>query len=440
MALKITNQLIHLPNEITIDKVVSHNHSYELFITIPSPAERICPVCGSNDCVIKDSGRSQTVRHIALSATGTMLTFHRRRYLCKECRHSFYEQLPWLHPSLRMTTRLYLDICEGLTSTRSLSDIAKQNCVTEAIVQSVLDVVDFEQPSALPQTLCIDEFKGSAGIYDSARKRWITDKFHCNISDGDAGCIIDILPQITLEQLMPYFFSFDLAQRQKVKYFACDMHGGFITLAKRCFPNVTVCIDMFHVIKLLNTNIDTIRTALQKELRDQNQENSYQLLKHSARLLKTAASNQERYWGENSKQAQRLASVLQLSPDLQEAYEALQQFHDILRTPEYTLQRIALTDWISTYTASECPSTRTAANTIRHHRQYIQNSWKYGKSNGPCEGLNKKIKDIKRNASGVHSFENFRKRILFACGYTRFVRESFTLFAEKRDSKNRKEA
>ena len=31
MALKITNQLIHLPNEITIDKVVSHNHSYELF-------------------------------------------------------------------------------------------------------------------------------------------------------------------------------------------------------------------------------------------------------------------------------------------------------------------------------------------------------------------------------------------------------------------------
>ena len=125
-----------------------------------------------------------------------------------------------------MTTRLYLDICEGLTSTRSLSDIARQNCVTEAIVQSVLDVVDFEQPSTLPQTLCIDEFKGSAGIYDSARKRWITDKFHCNISDGDAGCIIDILPQITLEQLMPYFFSFDLAQRQKVKYFGSPKFLG----------------------------------------------------------------------------------------------------------------------------------------------------------------------------------------------------------------------
>lgn len=75
MALKMTNQLMHLPNDITIDKVLSHDHSYELFLTIPAPAERICPVCGSNSCVIKDSRRSQTVRHIAVSGSGTMLTF-----------------------------------------------------------------------------------------------------------------------------------------------------------------------------------------------------------------------------------------------------------------------------------------------------------------------------------------------------------------------------
>ena len=107
MALKMTNQLMHLPNDITIDKVLSHDHSYELFLTIPAPVERICPVCGSNSCVIKDSGRSQTVRHIAVSGSGTILTFHRRRYLCKDCRHSFYELLPWLHPSLHMSLSHY---------------------------------------------------------------------------------------------------------------------------------------------------------------------------------------------------------------------------------------------------------------------------------------------------------------------------------------------
>lgn len=236
---------------------------------------------------------------------------------------------------------------------------------------------------------------------------------------------------------MPYFFAYDLSQRQRVRFFACDMHGGFITLAKRCFPNVTVCIDMFHVIQLLSNNIDTIRTSLQNEFRNTGDEDSYQLLKHSSRLLKTASVNQERYCGENfARRKQRLSNLLELSEDLREAYEALQEFHRIMRLSQYALQHTSLTDWLDTYTASPCPSTRTAANTIRHHRQYIQNSWKYGKSNGPCEGLNKKIKDIKRNASGVHSFEIFRKRILFACGYTRFVRETYTLFAEKRSSES----
>jgi transposase len=439
MALKITNQLIHLPSEVTINSMETHEHSFELFLSFPPPQERICPDCGSTHCVVKDSGRMQTVRHIALSGSGTMLTFRRRRYRCKDCGRSFYEPIYWLHPSLHMTYQLYLDICQGLTTTHSLCSIARQNCVTEAIVQSVIDSVDFDRPQSLPKTLCIDEFKGSSGTYDSKQKRWIVDKFHCNISDGDAGCIIDILPAITLDELLPYFFSFDLSLRQEVRFFACDMHGGFITLAKRCFPNVTVCIDMFHVVRLINTNIDTIRIELQKELRTNGDEDSYQLLKHSSRLLKTACSNQLLLWGDNlSKNQQRLRSVLLLSNDLQEAYDALQEFHFILQMTSYGLQRATLTTWLNTYTSSECPSTRTMANTIRHHRQYIQNSWRYGKSNGPCEGLNKKIKDIKRNASGAHSFINFRKRILFACGYTKFVQESYTIFAEKRVSRTSK--
>jgi transposase len=116
---------------------------------------------------------------------------------------------------------------------------------------SVLQSVDFALPGRLPETLCIDEFHGSTGVYNPARKRWDVSEMHCNVADGDAGCVVDILPSITLDQLTPYFFSFSLEARQRVRFFACDMHGGFITLAKRCFPNVTVCIDMFHVVKLL---------------------------------------------------------------------------------------------------------------------------------------------------------------------------------------------
>jgi hypothetical protein len=37
MALKITNQLLHLPNEVHISRVQTHEHSYEIFIDFPAP-------------------------------------------------------------------------------------------------------------------------------------------------------------------------------------------------------------------------------------------------------------------------------------------------------------------------------------------------------------------------------------------------------------------
>ena len=66
MAKKITNKLISLPQDVSIDRVVDHPHSMEIFISSPD-TDRLCPVCASRDCVIKDSGRPLTVRHIAVA-------------------------------------------------------------------------------------------------------------------------------------------------------------------------------------------------------------------------------------------------------------------------------------------------------------------------------------------------------------------------------------
>ncbi|WP_204907553.1 transposase, partial [Mordavella massiliensis] len=60
---------------------------------------------------------------------------------------------------------------------------------------------------------------------------------------------------------------------------------------------------------------------------------------------------------------------------------------------------------------------------------YIQNSWKYGKSNGLSEGLNNKIKVLKRVSFGLHSFESFRRRILLTCGKLKLSKDPQWLFA-----------
>ena len=94
-----------------------------------------------------------------------------------------------------------------------------------------------------------------------------------------------------------------------------------------------------------------------------------------------------------------------------------------------------LTEWIKQYTASDVEALPFPAGSIRHWRGYIQNSWKYGKSNGLSEGLNNKVKVLKRVAFGLHSFESFRKRILLTCGKLRLSKDPLSVLEDARNGK-----
>ena len=89
-------------------------------------------------------------------------------------------------------------------------------------------------------------------------------------------------------------------------------------------------------------------------------------------------------------------------------------------------------DFLDTYCHSEYQGIRHVAHTFRRNRNYIQNTWKYQRSNAVCEGLNNRIKVLKRNAYGQHSFHNFRQRILFACGGTHFINDTCSIAAVKK--------
>lgn len=71
MATKIVNSLAGLPAEVTVEKLVHRSNYEELWISFPE-SERICPHCGSYDCIIKDSGRT-TLYTTLQSITGQLI-------------------------------------------------------------------------------------------------------------------------------------------------------------------------------------------------------------------------------------------------------------------------------------------------------------------------------------------------------------------------------
>ena len=436
MTMKTCNYLTKLPQETTIRKLKTFPNYDLITLDVPVPKQRLCPHCGSNDCIIKDSGTYQTVRHIPYNHRGSAVTFHKRRLFCKTCSTSFYETPYWIHSSLHMTQTLFDSILLDLIEPIAFSEIARRNCVSTDTVQSVFETIHFGLPRRLSKTLCIDEFKGNSGIWSARHHRWYRNKYHCNISDGDSHGVIDILDQISGVYLNRHFRQFSLEQRKQVRYFCCDMSNSFVSIAKKTFPNAKICIDPFHVIKRLNDMVDDVRLRYQRRFHDIGYTESFREIKGITRLLKTKEFNQKEYWGTRCQDnLQKLRDAFEVAPNLLEAYESLQFFHEILMSSPYSVQHEDLTEWIRQYTASEVEEVHSAACTIRHWRGYIQNSWKYGKSNVLSEGLNNKIKVLKRVAFGLHSFETFRKRILLNCGTLKLPPDPLSVLEQARDGK-----
>lgn len=206
----------------SIVKMETHPHSLEYFVSWKEPGkgDRICPECGSNHCNVKDKGETQTIRHIPISDRGTMITFHKPRFKCCDCGKSFFVHPSFVAPGLSISKQLFLLIYEKLTSTdRNRTEIARDTFTSPSIIDNVMDHCDTQKPSFLPETLCIDEFKGQSGYWDPEKKRFETEKYHCNITDGNGSqsVVIDILYQTSFNILKDYFMEYPLFQREKVK-------------------------------------------------------------------------------------------------------------------------------------------------------------------------------------------------------------------------------
>lgn len=57
-----------------------------------------------------------------------------------------------------------------------------------------------------------------------------------------------------------------------------------------------------------------------------------------------------------------------------------------------------------------------ALKTLKKYMKYIENMFESNITNGVIEGLNNKIKSIKRTAFGYSKFANFKKHVLIQAG------------------------
>ena len=380
-------QLLNLKG-IKVTKI-SHGNSFVKIYITTEPRKHTCPACGSKTSRIHDY-REQTIKDLPLQFKHTYLVLRKRRYVCS-CGKRFYESYSFLPRYHRMTNRLAFFICQELTKLTSLTSVAKSANVSVSTVIRIFNHINYGIPT-LPKVLCIDEFKGNAE----------TGKYQCILVDGEKNKVLDIIPDRCQSDLVSYFKRFSREERNKVKFFVCDMWQPYVDLAKVFFPKAIIIIDKYHFIRHVTWAIENVRKRIQKSM-------TTTLRKYYKRSRKLILTRYHKLKDEN-KEAVDL--MLLYNDDLRIAHKLKEWFYEICQSDKYSYQCMELAKWIQNAESSGIPEFEKCADTYRRWHKEIKNAFKYGYTNGPTEGFNNKIKVLKRISFGLKNFYRFRNRIL----------------------------
>jgi transposase len=348
-----------------------------------------CPCCGQQTGRVHDY-RLQPVKDIPAFGKHVILIMRKRRYHCPNCRKNFYEENTFLPKYHRMTNRLAAYIISMLCDVRSFTSVAKEVNVSISTTIRVFDRVNFGTPKQLPEVLSIDEFKGNTG----------GDKYQCILTDPVHHRVLDILPVRYNHYLSTYFKQFD---RSHTTHFVSDMWTTYADIAQTYFKYATNVIDKYHFIRQVFWAFEAVRKEEQKRF-----SKSRRIYFKRSRILLN-----KRYEFLSQQNKQQVDLMLYASEKLLTAYSLKEQFFKVLDCTDSNSARKALSDWVMAAQNSNLPRFVACGNTMVHWSKGILNSFDCPYTNGFTEGVNNKIKVLKRNAYGYRNFHRFRNRILF---------------------------
>lgn len=350
-----------------------------------------CPHCKALTDKVHDY-RTSVIKDCPIMGKKLFLHYRKRRYHCPFCSKHFYEPFSLLPKHCRITTRLALYSIQLLKSRQSVKSVASEAGISPSSLHRRMKWVRFPQPAALPLVLSIDEFKGNAD----------GQKFQAILTDAKNHKLIDILPSRSQTTLASYFQAF--SNRKDVRYFVTDMNRAYRDLAKTYFPNATIVIDRFHVVRYVTWALENVRKRVQKQLHPDKRK----YFKRSRKLLLTHKEKLK----DEAKDA--LILMLQQSEDLAVAYHLKELFYEFMACKGRAEAARKLRIFILAAQSSQLKEFHTCLTMLANWSNYILNAFDCPYSNGYTEGTNNAIKVIKRNAFGYRNFENFRNRIFLS--------------------------
>ncbi|NJM17859.1 MAG: ISL3 family transposase [Richelia sp. SM1_7_0] len=402
--MKILTQLLNLERV----KVISHRQYQGVGIILQIESiktESICPRCGIKSHRLHQNHR-YIIKDLPLGEQQVFLEINKRQFKCDKCKKPFSEELNFVDSRRKYTKRLASQTIKEVLDS-DIHSVAKKGCVTtEQIERMLKDAYKksfFTKPLSLKR-LGIDEIalvKGK-GNYCAV------------LVDLDNSKLLAILPGRTQEIIKKVLKSWGEEVLQQIEEVSIDLWIGYKNLVSELIPNAQVVADRFHVMTQINKELDSVRKREKRNVEDsikktksQLDKNKYEKILNGLKKSKYALLKNESNL--NEEQKIKLEQVKEVSPTLKLMHELKEKIRIIFNeTKDWLTGLFQLGMWLSTAKKYFPVSQKTIIRWLDEVIAYFDN----GTTSGVVEGINNKLKLIKRSGYGFRNFDNFRIRCL----------------------------
>ena len=369
--------------------------------------QKECPKCGK--CyLIKNGYRTRDFLGLPIGGKKVIIRMKVQRYKCKcdGCDYDQQEKIPFATGGCSYTHRFAKYVVDMLRS-MTLKDAAARLGVSWDTIKEIHSnhLKRLYSPPSLDGVECIgiDEFAVKKGhVY----KTIVVDLVSGRIIYVGEGKGIDALSD---------FWKRVKRKNISIKYIATDLSAAFIGSVLENCPDAIHVFDHFHVMKLMNDKLDDIRRIQFNMEKDVNKR---KVLKGTRYLL--LGNGSDIY---DDKYRTRLDNALAMNEPLSKAYYLKEQLREIWVQVDKEDAEKLLVDWVEQAKSSKIPQLQKMAMTLLAYKRGILAWYDCHISTGKVEGINNKIKVMKRNAYGFRDEEYFKLRLyaLHDCRITRNV-------------------
>jgi transposase len=408
------NALLDIPN-VEVDEVeIDRDGNYR--VTVHSAEHGThCHKCGNFIDHFYGHGEFITLRHLSLLGRQVELRLRPPRYQCMRCggQPTTTQRASWYEHRSGNTKAFEKHILLACVNSTVLDVSIKEGIGYEA-VRGIIDRyiakgVDWQTIKNL-NVVGIDEISLKKGHRDFVTI--VTGRM------GDETVILGILADRKKETVKEFFMSIPKKLRKQVRFVCSDMYAGFINAAKEVFgKKVQIVVDRFHVAKLYGKGLDELRKKELQRLQKTLSKEQYKELEGVMWILRKRADDL------TSEDRETLDQLFKYSPLLQQAYQLKKELTGLFDSDlprRRAKQRI--TGWMNRVKRSSVRCFDTFLKTLETYKDEVVNYFLDRLTSGFVEGLNNKIKVIKRRCYGLTDIGHlFQHLYLDLCGYSLYA-------------------